>query len=1248
MFSNLRLKYKLLLIPFLALIAFFMVFLATQYFGTKNQKLLTEIETGHVRALELSHELESTLEEMQYSLQNAVASTDEAELNVSDSLRNIFLQQVAAGQSISVINQKNLQKLGREFISYYILARKCSKAMIKGELDERIIKKLEAMQEKYNNIKSYLSKNTRRNRENIVTAFSTTKQNYQKSVWITSSIIFVIVLIISLISIIVLKSITRGIGQVIRAARELAQGNVEVKLNIDGRDEFSKLARIFTTLVNRTKDLTNAAHAIGEGQYDVPVAIRSSKDILGNALSVMKENLIRMSREAAQENWFKTGQAELSDHMRRELEIHKLANNVVNFLARYLNVQAGALYLVDENKKLKYISGYGVKQNSDFSYEFKIGEGLVGQVALEKKAILLTDVPDDYIKISSGLGERTPDTIYIAPFLYDGEVIGVIELGSFGYPSELQLQFLERVTEIISINFVNARSHQKLERALEDSQQKAEELQRQQEELRQVNEQLEEQTRALKASESRLQAQQEELQQTNEELEEQAKILQQQKKMLHKKNEDLKKAQKLVEEKARALEQSNRYKSEFLANMSHELRTPLNSLLILSKLLADNKDGNLTENQVKFARTIHSAGSDLLRLINDILDLSKVEAGKLELLIDRVNVNEIATHLHHEFTSVAEQKGLTFTVKVAKNIPETLLSDQQRIEQVLKNLISNAIKFTKKGGVTVKIHLPDRRMKRKHGGLNKHGCIAFTVSDTGIGIPKQKQQLIFEAFRQADGTTQRKFGGTGLGLSISQELTRLLGGEIYLQSKPGKGSTFTLYLPESIEESNCSSPKTKTSSLPETIDEGSRKNSQKEPNPTGGDRTENEIQPPPIELSDDRDSLAAEDRSVLIIEPRPEMARRLQKVAKENGFKHLYAGSGTAGLALVEKYEPTAIIINLDLPDNQGFSTLQKLKENPRSRRIPVHVISDADSGEKATRMGALGILRDPIDLAETNSAFQKIKSFVSRDVKKLLLVEDNQIERESIVQLIGNGDVKTTAVSSGQQALKLLKTESFDCMILDLGLTDISGFELLEKLKKEEQVETPPIIVHTGRALSRKEEIMLQHLTERVIIKGENSARRLLDETSLFLHRVEADLPREKQKIIRMAHNKETILQGKKVLLVDDDMRNAFALSHFLEQKGMQILIAKNGKEGIEKLRNNPDINLVLMDIMMPEMDGFQAMGEIRKQETFKKLPIIALTAKAMKGDKEKCIRAGASDYVSKPVDMNHLLTLLRVWLYQ
>ena len=1008
-----------------------------------------------------------------------------------------------------------------------------------------------------------------------------------------------------------------------------------------------KLQKIVTVpLLN----LVEIVKQISDGNYQIRFKSDRSDEIgkLGKAINRMIEKIKTGIREIENENWFKTGQAELNDHMRGELVVEKLAHNVINFLARYLNVQIAAIYLLGENGKLKLTSGYAIKGQRSYTTEFEIGEGLVGQAAFEKKSILLTDVPNNYLQINSGLGEQKPDSIYISPFLYDNQVIGVIELGSFGYPSELQLQFLERVTEIISINFVNAWSHQKLERALEDSQQKAEELQRQQEELRLVNEQLEEQTRALRESESRLQAQQEELQQTNEELEEQAKMLQQQKQMLRKKNEDLEKAQKQVEEKARALEQSNRYKSEFLANMSHELRTPLNSLLILSKLLADNKDGNLTENQVKFARTIHSAGSDLLRLINDILDLSKVEAGKLELLIDRVDVGDIAAHLQHEFSSVAGQKGLTFAVKVAKTAPKTLISDQQRIEQVLKNLVSNAIKFTEKGGVMVKIHTPNGRMKRKHAGSNGHRCIAFSVSDTGIGIPADKQQLIFEAFRQADGTTQRKFGGTGLGLSISRELTRLLGGEIHLQSKEGKGSTFTLYLPESIEDPNCIETDSKSSVHPEKIAGSNPNNGEKETNQIAGNSSENKIKLPPPELADDRNSLLPGDHSVLIIEPRPEMARLLQNVAKENGFKHLYASSGTAGLALVEKYVPTAIIINLDLPDNQGFSTLQKLKENPRCRHIPVHVISDAESGKEATRMGALGILRTPIDLAETNSAFQKINSFVSRDVKKLLLVEDNQIERESIVQLVGNGDVETTAVSSGMEALKLLETESFDCMILDLGLSDISGFELLEKLKKEDRVETPPIIVHTGRDLSRKEKTMLQHLTERVIIKGENSAQRLLDETSLFLHRVETDLPPEKQKIIRMVHDKETILQGKKILLVDDDMRNAFALSNFLEQKGMHVMIAKNGKEGIEKLRDNPEINLVLMDIMMPEMDGYQAMREIRRQERFHKLPIIALTAKAMKGDKEKCITAGASDYVSKPVELNHLLTLLRVWLYQ
>ncbi|MFQ5865833.1 MAG: response regulator [bacterium] len=1011
------------------------------------------------------------------------------------------------------------------------------------------------------------------------------------------------------------------------------------------------ISLIFSNMITKPIiQLRDAANEVATGNRDVQINIKASDElgVLGNAFNDMISNIKNHIEENERQNWLKSGQAELNDKIRGELDVVTLSQNIIKYLANYLKAQIGAVYLHDENSTLRLVGSYAYTRRKNLSHEFKIGEGLVGQAALEKKSILITNVPDDYVKINSGLGERAPRNILVKPFLYEGEVKGVIELGSFREFTDAHLDFLEQAAENIAITFNSAQSRVRMKELLEKTQQQSEELQAQQEELRQTNEELEEQAEALKESQSRLEAQQEELRQNNEELEKQARILEKQRDEIKKKNTDLEKAQQNLEEKAKDLELTSKYKSEFLANMSHELRTPLNSLLILSKLLYDNKEGNLSDKQVEFAKTIHSAGSDLLNLINDILDLSKVEAGMMELHVEEIKIRDLAKNFQRNFKFLAQEKGLEFKIEWSDDVPSHIRTDSQRLEQIMKNLLSNAFKFTEKGRITLSFGRPTDGMVLSNSNLDPKEAIAIAVSDTGIGISEDQQKLIFEAFQQSDGTTNRKFGGTGLGLSISRELANLLGGEIQLRSKDGVGSTFTLYLPLSIDPVAHVRKHLQHQTQMTDMKDGNSRRRVTEVSPKSKMPESNKQQLSHNKFQDDRDDICQSDRTILIVEDDPKFAKILLELTQEKGFKCLIAEDGETGLHFAHHYKPSAIMLDIGLPGMDGWAVMQRLKENPETRHIPVHFMSASDKTLEAMRMGAIGFLSKPVSMEDLEKTFRKIEEMISKTVKNLLVVEDDENQRNSILELIGNGDVKTLAVGTGTEAYNILKANTVDCMILDLGLSDMSGFELLEKVKKDTNISRLPIIIYTGKELTRQEEEKLRKYAESIIIKGVKSPERLLDETSLFLHRLEADLPEEKKKMLRMVHNKEAILKDKKILLVDDDMRNVFALSNILEENGMQTLIGKNGKEALQCLNRNPNIDLVLMDIMMPEMDGFEAMREIRKQERFRKLPIIALTAKAMKGDRNKCIEAGANDYLSKPIDADKLLSLLRVWLYQ
>ncbi|MBN2752260.1 MAG: response regulator, partial [Rhodospirillaceae bacterium] len=780
------------------------------------------------------------------------------------------------------------------------------------------------------------------------------------------------------------------------------------------------------------------------------------------------------------------------------------------------------------------------------------------------------------------------------------------------------------------------------------------ELQTQQEELRVINEELEEQTHALRKSENELQTQQEELRVTNEELEERTQELEQRSKAIQTKNDELIRARDEIREKIKELETSNRYKSEFLANMSHELRTPLNSILILSQLMEENRVGNLTPRQIESARTINASGSDLLKLINDILDLSKVEAGKVEMSMEPMPIAGFLSDIERVFRPVSENRGIPFDTIIDDNIPPSLVTDSHRLQQVVRNLLSNAFKFTEAGGrVSLSITRPQANDLPAHHPLTPQTAVAFVVKDEGIGIPADRQAEIFEAFRQADGGTSRKYGGTGLGLSISRRLAEALGGLITLTSVPGKGSIFSVILPTSQTQTSrpetpalasppVSAPPTPTPvSATETIKPKSSAKPVKHP-PTLSDDASAE------DVRDDRKSLASDDKILLIIEDDHSFAAILRDLAHERDFKCLIAADGETGLHFADYYHPSAIILDIGLPGIDGWEVMARLKDNPETRHIPVHFISGDDNALDGLRMGAVGFLTKPISVERVEEAFSKIEEVIDKPVSSLIVVEDDPVQAEAIRQLIGNGDVISTIANSGTKALSTLSQSSFDCMILDLGLKDMSGFDLLERLRDIPHCARMPIIIYTGRELSKSEEEQLQRHADSIIIKGVRSPERLVDESALFLHRVEATLPERQRAMIRMMHDRDAALKDRTILLVDDDMRNVFALSSVLEDKGLSVVIARDGRESLTRLAENPAIDLVLMDIMMPEMDGYEAIREIRKIRDHAKLPIIALTAKAMKGDRNKCVEAGASDYLAKPVDTEKLLSLLRVWLYR
>jgi HAMP domain-containing protein/signal transduction histidine kinase/CheY-like chemotaxis protein len=1081
------------------------------------------------------------------------------------------------------------------------------------------------------------------------------------------------------------SNLTTQVRGIVKVVTAIANGDLTQKLVVDARGEVAALAdtinSMTTTLATFADEVSTVAKEVGiegklGGQAKVPGAmgtwrqltdnvnqlagnlttqIRTISDIatavtkgdLTRSIDVeaqgevaqLKDNINQMIinlRETTQKNteqdWLKTNLAKFSSMMQGQKNLDTVARLIMSQLTPLVSAHHGAFFMMDRDDGepvLKLTSTYAYRERKSLSNRFALGESLVGQCALEKKTILLTKVPPDYITISSGLGQATPLNIIVLPILFEGEVKAVIELASFHPFSAIHQIFLDQLTESIGVVINMISANMRTEQLLLQSQSLTQELQSQSKELTQQQDELKRTNSALEKQAL--------------ELEDKARQLEVQNKQVEEKNREVELARVSLEEKAEQLSLISKYKSEFLANMSHELRTPLNSLLILAKLLADNKQGNLDEKQIEYAKTIYASGGDLLSLINEILDLSKVEAGKMQVEPREIDPADLAEFVERSFQAMAEEKGLTFRAEVLPGLG-ALRTDPQRLQQVIKNLLSNAFKFTDRGSVTLRVGPAPAGTRFDHETLRRSDkVVMFEVRDTGIGIPQSKQKLIFEAFQQADGSTARRYGGTGLGLSISREISRLLGGEIHVESQPGVGSTFTLFLPEQYQVPVERPP----------ASGGDEALALEMPQPHPGQPVQVYSGQPlaPADatvtrpVDDDRDHLREGDRTVLIIEDDLKFARIMVQMAREKGFKAVVATRGDTGLAMANELQPDAITLDIKLPVVDGWSVLDRLKRNPRTRHIPVHVISVIDRQQRGTSVGAFAYLEKPVSRDALDGAFEHINHYLDKKVKLLLLVEDDATQQHSITQLLAGADVEITPVANGEAAIRQLESREYDCMVVDLILPGDDGVRLIEQVRSHEKWRDLPIIVYTGKDLTKDEENRLKKHTESVIVKtGAASPDKLLQDTGLFLHRVgakSADLT-ELENIEKVP---EGALEGRKVLVVDDDVRNIFAITSVLESHQMEVVYAENGRAGIDALRDNPDIDVVLMDVMMPEMDGYETMKAIRRDPAHKSIPIIAITAKALKDDRDKCINAGASDYLPKPVDAAKLVQLISLW---
>ena len=971
---------------------------------------------------------------------------------------------------------------------------------------------------------------------------------------------------------------------------------------------------------HRIEVIQGIAGQISNGNYDVRLD-EISEDGLGSlagSLNAMAESLQYSFALLADKEWLQAGIASLNDKMVGEKSISTLANDILEIIIQHTEAQVAAFYLLENDRALHLVGSYALLEEQRKEV-LKSGEGLAGQALKSGKQILLNDVPEGELTISYAAGNTRPRNIVAIPVIRDRVVVGIIEIGALTPFSPLKLDFFTNISNNIGVAIHVAQNRKRLQDFLEETQAQAEELQAQHTELEGLNAELEAQTQKIQTSEEELRVQQEELLQSNQELEERSALLEEKNQLIQEHNLE-------IQQKSEQLEQSTKYKSEFLANMSHELRTPLNSILLLSKLMSDNKE--LDPEYIEYAEVIQSSGQGLLGLIDEILDLSKIEAGKMKLEMADVSIDEVSTDMRSLFNPMAKSKHLELLIDLQEGLP-LIFTDKMRLEQILKNLLSNAIKFTSKGSVTLKI-TNDAPL----------GAILFSVTDTGIGIPASKQGLVFEAFQQADGSTRRRFGGTGLGLSISRELAKLLGGEIDLISEENSGSTFTLSLPVDGVAFDPAEEKSMVVAEDAALYYGEPKSNLPER------YTVDHI---PQDVEDDRESIVPGDKVILIIEDDTPFAKTLLNFTRKRNYKGIVAVRGDIGVEMANFYKPLAILLDIQLPVKDGWQVMEELKANPATRPIPVHIMSSLEVKKESLLKGAVDFINKPVALEHMQQIFQKLEYALSRHPKKVLIVEENQQHAKALSYFLSNHDIQTEVVNNVASSVDALQKKEVDCVILDMGIPDKNAYVTLETIKKTEGLENLPIIIFTGKNLSQGEERRIKQYADTIVVKTAHSYQRILDEAGLFLHLVEEKTIDSKitKRVNEGLGGLYEVLNNKTVLIADDDVRNIFSLTKALEQHKMKVLAATDGKEALQVLKDNPDVDIVLMDMMMPEMDGYESTKEIRKINAFKHLPVLAVTAKAMMGDREKCIAAGASDYISKPVDIDQLISLLRVWLY-
>jgi CheY-like chemotaxis protein/HAMP domain-containing protein/GAF domain-containing protein len=1061
-------------------------------------------------------------------------------------------------------------------------------------------------------------------------------------------------------------NLTEQVRGIVKVVTAVANGDLKPKLTVNAKGEVAALAETInnmtTTLATFADQVTSVAREVGVegrlgGQANVPGAAGTWKDLTGNVnllaanlttqvraiaevatavtqgdltrsiqvdargevaelkdnINTMIDNLRLTTDRNTEQDWLKTNLARFTGMLQGQRDLATVGRMLLSELTPLVNAQQGVIYRVEgvDLPELRLVAAFADDGVHGHRQRLRVGEGLLGQCAVEKKRMILSDLPPETVSISSGLMQAKPRNVIVLPVLFEGQVKAVIELASLNSFTVSQLGFLEQLTASIGIVLNSIEATMQTEGLLKQSQQLAAELQ----------------------------TQKRELQDTNEQLAQKAQQLAEQNAEVERKNQEIEQARRAVEEKATELALTSKYKSDFLANMSHELRTPLNSILILGQQLSENMEGNLSGKQVEFARTIHGAGSDLLNLITDILDLSKIESGTVTVVAEEVRLSSVLDSVVRPFRHEADTRAITLDVELDPMLDTNMITDSKRLQQVLKNLFSNAFKFTEKGGVRLRVSSVASGWSADHPILSRApAVVAFEVSDSGIGIPPEKQRIIFEAFQQADAGTSRRYGGTGLGLAISRELANLLGGEIQLRSAPGVGSTFTLFLPMTylgpMAANGAATPSGVVTTAPALL-------ASVFPSVRVAEHQVDEI-------PDDRHELKPGEPMLLIVEDDPAYARILLDEAHTQGFKVVVSMRGAPALGLAREYHPTAISLDVFLPDMLGWTVLNQLKQDPELRHIPVQIVTLEEDRQHGLARGAFSFIPKPSTREGLQDSLARIRDYATPHRKRLLVVEDNEAEQLSIEALLGHDDIEISQAGLGAEALQMMREQSFDCAVLDLRLPDMSGFDVLEVMRDDVALCDLPVVVFTGRELSPEEDARLHTLARSVVVKGVESPERLLDETSLFLHRVVANLPPEKQAMLERLHRGDDDLVGKKVLVVDDDARNIFALSSVLERRGMEVLTAGTGKEAIAILATTPNVAIVLMDIMMPEMDGYQTMQTIRQQPILRRLPIVALTAKAMKGDREKCLEAGASDYLAKPVNTEQLLSSLRLWLHR